>query len=539
MEAKYKTVKIADLIFLLACLLARRNSFRRYRAFRRSSTCVDELLLVNGARRRRPTNSRRLISEALQCVAQQFAILCCVSVLCTSVSAQTANPANTSSAFALPNGLRVLSRERHLSPLVAIDLWVRAGAREEREGEDGCAHFLEHTLFKGTSNRAAGQADMDIENLGASLTAATGPDYAHFYTTVAATHVSEALHILADVARNATLPAMEVERERGVILDELAAHDSDPTAHLIDLLYVRAFPTQPYGRSPGGSGAAIRLRGRDTLAAFYARAYRPERCTLVLAGDISSAQARQIAREAFGDWQPLPIAPLLPSGPLEPSTPRSSAEQQRQLPQTLEAAQDKEQTFAVPRLPLVSVEETSAFPDDLIGLAFPGPPARDHTMTLAARMVAEMIGDSREYGRVRAAEFVSAHATARYTPRLDGSLWMLTLQETNPRPTTNRLAQLRALVADLRAHPPTQRELQAARSHILGRMQADMETNAGLAYAIGYADVVGDLEPEALRARLQAITAGDVQRFVSSYLLSQPSVTVHLAPAAPVPERRP
>lgn len=458
---------------------------------------------------------------------------------CSLAAPAPAQPANTLSAFALPNGLRVLSRERHLSPLVAIDLWVRAGAREEREGEAGCAHFLEHTLFKGTSNRAAGQADIDIENLGASLTAATGPDYAHFYTTVAVAHVSEALHILADVARNATLPAMEVERERGVILDELAAHDSDPTAHLIDLLYERAFPTQPYGRSPGGSGAGIRRRGRDTLDAFYARAYRPERCTLVLAGDISGAQARQLARQAFGDWQPLPIAPLLPSGPLEPSALRPSDAWKPQLPQNVGTTQDKESTFAVPRLPLVSVEETSAFPDDLIGLAFPGPPARDHAMTAAAQIVAELVGDSREYGRLHSAEFFTAHVAARYTPRLDGSLWMLTLQETNPRPTTNRLAQLRALVADLRAHPPTQREMQAARSHILGRLQADMETNAGLAYAVGYADVVGDLEPEALRARLQAITAGDIQRFVSSYLLSQPGVTVHLTPAAPLPERRP
>lgn len=481
--------------------------------------------------------SKEANGKTVKIVALIFLLACCSQA--APAPAQPAQSANTSSAFTLSNGLRVLSRERHLSPLVAIDLWVRAGAREEREGENGCAHFLEHTLFKGTSNRAAGQADMDIENLGASLTAATGPDYAHFYTTVAATHVSEALNILADVARNATLPPAEVERERSVILDELAAHDSDPTARLIDLLYERAFPTQPYGRSPGGSIAAIRLRGRDTLAAFYARAYRPERCTLVLSGDISGAQAQQIARQAFGDWQPSPIAPLLPSGPIEPSTPRPPAEQQRQIPQNVGTTQDKEQTFAVPRLPPVSVEETSAFPDDLIGLAFPGPPARDHVMMAAAQMVAEIAGDSREYGRLYTNEVVSAHTAARYTPRLDGSLWMLTLQEANPRPTTNCLAQLRALVADLRAHPPTQRELQAARSHILGRLQADMETNAGLAYAVGYADVVGDLEPEALRARLQAITAGDVQRFVSSYLLSQPGVTVHLAPAAPVPERRP
>ncbi len=199
--------------------------------------------------------------------------------------------------------MRVLTRERHVSPLVAIDLWVRAGAREETDAEDGCAHFLEHVLFKGTTTRPSGQADIDIENLGATLTAATGPDYAHFYTTVAAAHVQEALAVLADVARNAALPDVEIERERGVILDELAAHDSNPTAHLIDLLYQYAFHALPYGRSPGGSSEAIRRRTRDALARFYARAYRPDHCVLVLVGDITSEQASQLARQAFGDWR--------------------------------------------------------------------------------------------------------------------------------------------------------------------------------------------------------------------------------------------
>src|SRR5262245_38508504 len=85
--------------------------------------------------------------------------------------------------FTLPNGLRVVMRERHTSPLVAIDLWVRAGAREEGETETGSAHFLEHTLFKGTASRGVGESDIAIENLGATLNAATGPDYAHFHTT--------------------------------------------------------------------------------------------------------------------------------------------------------------------------------------------------------------------------------------------------------------------------------------------------------------------------------------------------------------------
>src|SRR5579871_6410840 len=130
-------------------------------------------------------------------------------------------------AWTLPNGLRVVTRERHSTSLVAIDLWVRAGSREEAPNEIGSAHFLEHTLFKGTTTRGPGDVDIAIENLGGTLDAATGPDYAHFYTTIISTHLEEGLSILADVVRNATLPDAEVARERGVILDELAEHEAD------------------------------------------------------------------------------------------------------------------------------------------------------------------------------------------------------------------------------------------------------------------------------------------------------------------------
>jgi zinc protease len=223
-----------------------------------------------------------------------------VFLLCAAFGVCRAAP--PPAPFTLPNGLRIVLRERHAGPLVAIDLWVRAGAREEREQESGSAHFLEHTLFKGTTTRGPGETDIAIENLGATLSAATGPDYAHFYTTVAAVHLEEALAVLADIMQNATLPDAEIERERGVILDELAKRASDPINTLIDALYARAFTQHPYRHAPGGTPEAIRLRGRDTLAAFYRRAYAPERCVLALAGDLTPEQAETTGKRALGNW---------------------------------------------------------------------------------------------------------------------------------------------------------------------------------------------------------------------------------------------
>ena len=123
-------------------------------------------------------------------------------------------------------------------------------AREEGPGETGAAHFLEHTLFKGTKTRGVGETDMAIENLGATLNASTGPDYARFYTCAQSEHAADALGIVADVVRNATLPETEVERERQVIRDELAQRDSDAGSLSIDRLYGVAFATHPETACP-------------------------------------------------------------------------------------------------------------------------------------------------------------------------------------------------------------------------------------------------------------------------------------------------
>src|SRR6266511_948135 len=96
-------------------------------------------------------------------------LLCLVLVLCSRGSSANAStsPLSGTRLSVLPNGLRVIHREHHSAPLVAIDVWVRAGSGKEGEAENGAAHFLEHLLFKGTPTRGPGKIDEAIENLGA------------------------------------------------------------------------------------------------------------------------------------------------------------------------------------------------------------------------------------------------------------------------------------------------------------------------------------------------------------------------------------
>lgn len=414
----------------------------------------------------------------------------------------------------LPNGMRLELVERHDSPLVAIDLWVQAGAREERPGEEGSAHFLEHTLFKGGSSRRGGDPDIAIENLGGILNAATGPDYAHFFATVAAVHLPQALKVVADVAEHAPLPDADVNRERGVILDELAQHNADSDARLVDLLYAAAFGEHPYRHSPGGSSAQIAARGRDTLAAFHHRCYTPGRSILVLAGDISPAQGEAAARQAFGDWA------TSENGSASPNGQNLSIHSQ-----AIARKWDNVDDFR-------SGDVREASPDRMmhIGLAIPAPAGHEAANVAVALVTAALLGDQPWGGRLAHAPGMFREASARFTPRRNRSLFLLTATlETGNGETAEQLMRGQHMLLDalvgLQTAPPSASEMQAARRRVLGRMMVDMETCGGLARAWGYAAMIEAENPVALRERVLGVTARDVVRFVADAVNSKQVVT--------------
>ncbi|HLJ55698.1 MAG TPA: pitrilysin family protein [Chthonomonadaceae bacterium] len=435
--------------------------------------------------------------------------------------------------FTLPNGLKVVVRERHEEPLVAIDLWVRAGARDESAAEAGAAHFLEHTLFKGTTTRRAGEADAAIENLGATLGAATGPDYARFYTCVESEHAGEAMAVLADVVCNPTLPADEIERERAVILSELAVRDSDPTALLIARLYETLYAGDSYARLPGGTAASIRARKREELLAFYRRTFGPRRSTLVLVGDVTPDRAREIAAAAFGAWN----APGA-----EPIAANENGASSRQGNKVVAADRAAAVPPAVPAPPTVKAADVS---QPMIGVAARGPAAPNVADVCAAQVVAAILGQSDLGGRLAAARLSQTAAAVIYAPRAESSLFAITARAPGAAGSRARpgLAEAKALrqaieqVLDgLRASPPTAAEVAAAKSALLGRAVFQNETDSGLAAAIGGAEIAGAPAPEAWRAAIEQVSVQSVRTFVVRWLDAGRRSALILMPRADGPD---
>jgi predicted Zn-dependent peptidase len=171
----------------------------------------------------------------------------------------------TTEITTLPNGLRVVTHRMPALETVSLGVWVAVGARHERDDQHGLAHFLEHMAFKGTKKRSARQIADEIESVGGDLNASTGLDSTAYFARVLKGDDAVALELIADILLNSKFAAEDIDRERVVIQQEIAASDDNPDDIAFDLLQGVAFPDQSIGRPILGTKASV---GRFAAADF-------------------------------------------------------------------------------------------------------------------------------------------------------------------------------------------------------------------------------------------------------------------------------
>jgi zinc protease len=203
----------------------------------------------------------------------------------------------------LSNGLRVVVAPRPVG-LAALYLWIDAGSGDERPGEHGAAHFLEHMLFKGTPRRGLGEAAATIEALGGDLNAFTTHDVTVLHATVLAPGFATALDVIADMARNAILDPAEIARERDVVLEEIRGYDAMPDELLHDAVAAAAFPGDPYGRPIAGTAAEVAVLPDAALTQFWRREWGADRAVLAVVGEVDPEAVVALAQALLGDWGP-------------------------------------------------------------------------------------------------------------------------------------------------------------------------------------------------------------------------------------------
>lgn len=207
----------------------------------------------------------------------------------------------------LSNGMRLVTHRMDHVETVTLGVWVEAGARSESAKQNGLSHLLEHMAFKGTERRSARAIAEEIESVGGELNAATGLESTTYYARVLKENVPSALDILSDILLHPRFAADELEREKQVILQEIAGAQDCPDDVVFDLVQETAFPGQALGRPILGTADTVRSFGPDDLRTYLHDKYNADGMVLAAAGNVDHDAVAALAETLFAGLGRSPV----------------------------------------------------------------------------------------------------------------------------------------------------------------------------------------------------------------------------------------
>lgn len=218
----------------------------------------------------------------------------------------------------LGNGLKVLVKEDHRSPVAVSQVWYKVGSSYEPGGITGISHMLEHMMFKGTDKHPAGEFSRIIAENGGDENAFTGQDYTAYFQTMEASRLAVSFELEADRMRNLHLLPEELKKELQVVTEERRMRtDDNPQAKMSEHFMAMAYSNSPYKHPVIGWPADIASYTVDDLQAWYQRWYAPNNATLVVVGDVQPAAVFNLAEKYFAALKPSDIKPLKPQTEIE------------------------------------------------------------------------------------------------------------------------------------------------------------------------------------------------------------------------------
>ena len=208
---------------------------------------------------------------------------------------------DTISTTRLENGLVIVTERMDRVETVSLGAYVASGTRNELAAENGVSHFLEHMAFKGTERRSAAQIAEEVENVGGHINAYTAREQTAYYVKLLKEDLALGADIIGDILTHSSFAPDELERERGVILQEIGQANDTPDDIVFDHFQETAFPDQPMGRPTLGTEPLIRAMRRETLTDYMRAHYTTGNVVIAAAGNLHHDQVVALAREHFAD----------------------------------------------------------------------------------------------------------------------------------------------------------------------------------------------------------------------------------------------
>ncbi|MYA10914.1 MAG: insulinase family protein [Gemmatimonadetes bacterium] len=204
----------------------------------------------------------------------------------------------------LDNGVEVVTEAMAGARSVATGAWVRQGAAQDPDGRAGASHLLEHVVFRGTERRSRRQIALALESVGGTLNAYTAREHTGFEARVLDRHLPEAVDVLADLVRHPLLREEDVDHEKEVVCEEIAAVEDTPDDLVFEMHGDGLWGGHPYGRPIMGSRETLAETSRNDLAELHGRAYTGANLVLAAAGAVEHDEFTELVVRGFGDMEP-------------------------------------------------------------------------------------------------------------------------------------------------------------------------------------------------------------------------------------------
>jgi predicted Zn-dependent peptidase len=401
----------------------------------------------------------------------------------------------------LPSGLTIVTETMPRVETVSIGAYVDAGARHETAAENGVSHFLEHMAFKGTATRDAAAIAREIENVGGHINAYTSRENTAFYCKVLKEDTKLAADIIGDILSHSALDKEEVERERGVILQEIGQANDTPDDIVFDHFQATAYAAQPIGRPVLGSEETIKAMSREALSAYMRRHYGHRRTVIAAAGALDHDAVLEMVRAHFADL---------------PEAVAAEAEAARYTGGEFREERDLDQVHLV--------------------LGFPSVAATD-PMHMPSQLLSTLLGggmSSRLFQEIREKRGLVYSVYSFVSPFADGGLFAIyagTGEDQAEELVPVALEELRRVQQDV-----TVEELDRAKAQLRASLLMSLESTGSRCEQLArQLQVHGRIIPvEETKAKIAAVTVDQVQALAARVFRATPTLAA-LGPAGKVP----
>jgi len=435
------------------------------------------------------------------------------SVYTRNAMAQVSMPRINFQQKTLPNGMRVLSAVDHSSPTVAIQVWYHVGSKDDPPGRSGFAHLFEHIMFKATKNMKSEMMDRLTEDVGGFNNAFTNPDVTVYYEVVPSNYLETLLWAEGDRLSGLTVDEPNFKSERSVVEEEYRQSYLAPPYGMLDyLIEQQSFTTHPYKRPTIGSIEDLDAASLENVRAFHETFYRPDNATLVVVGDFDPKQ--------LDAWVTKYLAPI----------PKPAIALPRVDIKEPERAAERRITHYAANVPLPAIALTYLAPSEKS-------PDAD-ALQVAATILAQ--GESsRLYKSLIYEQQVAQSADAITDLREDASVFYFNVVLATGKKPEDVERALLAEIKKVQDAPVTAAELDKAKNQLVTNELRQRETSNGKALALGSSAVLlGD--PNRVNtdlAKLQAVTAADVQRVMKKYFTAANRLVIYYLPEAAKTEK--